>query len=118
MTQEPLMLNSLAGMLKANGLSIDDLARHIAESEEGTASASSAGGQTLAQLVADVEATMSKNTRRTWHTHYQRLIDGVAPQCSCLCEQCLDLMAGCSCDCKDSPTTRLTIPACGEQVIG
>lgn len=119
MSADPLILDSIAGLLEAGHFTIDDLARHLAGRAEDAPAAETApkGRRTLADLVADVEATLPENTKRTWRTHYQRLLSGVPPLCSCLCRQCLDTSTGCRCGCRECATSRLAIDPWGDRPL-
>lgn len=109
-------LDLVAQLMALQGVSLEDLTRHLEESQPGAS-----GGQsrypTVADLVTTVETNLTENTLRTWHTHFKRLVNGMQPQCVCLCERCLDVTGGCSCGCKKCQTGRITIPAYGDRVL-
>jgi hypothetical protein len=64
------LLSSIATMLAHSGFSAEDLARHMV---------TSATFPTVEEHVKQVLANAgSRNTRRTWKTHYDRLVMGTA----------------------------------------
>jgi integrase len=106
------VLEAARTVLDSAGLCVEDLASYLA-GRTVAARAAGAGTRypTLAEHIAAVSAAVtSPNTLRTWRTHWQRLAEGVAPQCGCLCDACLDLDAGCGCGCR-ACADRAGIPA-------
>lgn len=102
------ILDSVSAILAAQGLTAGDLLAH-AERSAGTTSASAAPYPTLRQRVEKVERGLTKNTKRTWKTHLDRLLEGTAELCDCLCDACLDLEEGCRCDCAACNGSKLKI---------
>ena len=92
---------------------MDDLASYVASGGAGDAVP---GRRLLAEHVAAVEAGLDEGTLRTYRTHFRRLVEGTAPQCPCLCLECVDVVAGCGCDCRDCDG-KLSIPVCGERPV-
>jgi integrase len=80
------VLDSLARLLAASGYSVEDLVEHHrrATTDERPATL------TVARHVDQVLAVLGAGTARGYRTHFVRLVDGVGPQCDCLCETCLD----------------------------
>lgn len=102
-------------MLEASGISIEELAAYASRSGDDPGTGPS-GYPTLAGHIAAFEATLKANTKRTWATHYRRLLDGVSPQCRCDCDACLDLAGGCACECRTC-NGKVGIDACGDLVL-
>lgn len=77
-----------------------------------------------APLVADhidaYLARLSKNTRRTYRTHLNRLRNGFGPICDAECESCLDPATGfrCRCDCRECRESRISLEAQGARTVG
>ena len=102
------LLSSIATMLAHSGFSAEDLARHMV---------TSATFPTVEEHVKQVLANAgSRNTRRTWKTHYDRLVMGTAEHYSCTCNACTDLRSGCGCACK-SCEDKVAIPPCADRVL-
>jgi integrase/recombinase XerC len=101
-------------LLESSGVTVEELAAFASRGDD--QSTATSGYPTLADHIADFEATLKPNTKRTWATHYRRLVDGVAPQCRCDCDACLDLDGGCSCDCK-ACDGKVGIDPCGDLVL-
>jgi len=90
----------LAGVADAIASGETTLADVLARLEGGTAPARPAARYpTVREHVEATERVLDQNTRRTWSTHYRRLLEGTAYQCGCTCDACLDVEAGCSCGC-------------------
>jgi integrase len=113
-TDHPI-LDGIAATLAATGLTIDELAAHIA-ANGGDTTTSGPSYPTLSEHLADVRAALSPGSLRTWNTHFGRLEHGTHSFCSCVCDACEDLEAGCGCDCKDC-ADKLAIPACGDREL-
>jgi hypothetical protein len=58
----------------------------------------------------------SRNTKRTYRTHYDRLIRGVGPICDETCAPCLDPATGfeCRCECAACRNSRISLVAQGD----
>jgi hypothetical protein len=110
MTTNAQMLDGLAAMLEAANLTLDDLAAHLAGRAAGGPDVGARPYPTLADHVEAVRARLPRNTKRTWATHYNRLLTGTAAHCDCTCDACLDLESGCACGCR-ACIDKLAIPA-------
>ena len=102
------ILSSVQAILAAQGLTPEDLAAYVARAAH-VGSDSSSRYPTLQERVDKAERGLTKNTKRTWKTHLDRLIDGTPEVCDCLCDACLDLEAGCGCGCSACAGSKLKI---------
>ncbi|MHB1554924.1 MAG: hypothetical protein ACYCSX_14745 [Acidimicrobiales bacterium] len=106
-TPNDQILDSVRALLAAQGLTPEDLVARAAHSTE--PGAATTAYPTLRQRVERVERGLTKNTKRTWKTHLDRLLDGTPKVCECLCDACLDLEAGCTCGCATCEGSKLSI---------
>jgi integrase len=89
------MITPILAMLTASGLTPEDLVRAVGTTDEAHAETS-----TLCEYVAIVRRSLTEDTDKSYATHYNHLINGVARQCSCTCDDCIDEWAEsgtCSC---------------------
>jgi len=87
--------HSLA-MLKMAGVDLDDLVRY-ANSGQGEGA-----GYPLQWYVDDILPGLTRNTARSYRTHFQHLIDGIERQCDCTCVTCIEQFRtdrSCRCEC-------------------
>lgn len=90
----------MAELITAQGLTLDDLARHLDGGETG---ATAAAAPTLDEWVTMVLGALEGGTRRSYATHYARLVEGVGRQCGCTCAVCVaefDADGCCGCGCR------------------
>lgn len=67
---------------------------------------------TFGERITDLRSKLEPNTRRTFDTHYDRLLDGVGPVCDQTCEPCVtDPGVLCRCECRACMVSRITIAA-------
>jgi hypothetical protein len=60
---------------------------------------------------------LSKNSQRSYHTHFNHLIEGIVRQCECVCSACIkDFARSGTCTCTTCATAR-TFPAQGDVFI-
>ena len=91
-------LGPIAELLRAQGLTAEDLAAFMGQSGEPR----DTEVVTVKEYVEQVSAGLSEGTLRGYNTHFQRFINGVGPQCSCTCPECVkewDADGSCSCRC-------------------
>lgn len=108
------ILDGIAATLAATGLTVDQLAAHIAASDP--TATPERKYRTLSEHLIDVRAAMSEGSLRTWNTHFKRLEHGTPSFCSCRCNDCLDVNTGCHCDCSNC-VDKLAIAACGDREL-
>lgn len=95
------ILQGVAAAIASGETTLDDIVAQLGADDAVSSTDVAAAYPTLAEHVATVTRPLAKETRDTWNTHYRRLLHGTAPFCDCTCEACLDLEAGCRCDCRD-----------------
>ena len=110
------ILSSVQAILAAQGLTAEDLAAY-AERSGPAANFPAPSYPTLRERVEKLERGLPKNTKRTWKTHLDRLIEGTPPLCGCLCDSCLDLEAGCCCECTACDGSKLKIEVRADLVL-
>ena len=96
-------ISALNSMITALGLSREEVIASLADApvESGT------DRPTLHEFVARLSGTFaSEGTARGFRTHFERLCSGVARQCDCTCNTCLD-------EFSDLGTCRCTRVECG-----
>ena len=108
-TSRDRMLDGIAAMLETNGISLDELQRHL---DGGSTSA-----VTLRTFIDAEAPKLDKDTRRTYLTSLNRLADGAPSQCECTCEDCCDLKGGCGCKCRTCGASKLTIHPLGDRPL-
>lgn len=77
--------------------------------------------QTVATLAEQCLSLFpSRNTKRTYRTHYDRLIHGVGPICDETCAPCLDPTTGfvCRCECAACRNSRISLAPQGDLPVG
>lgn len=105
-------LDGIVALLQAQGITLDELQRHLAATEGDMA------GMTLGAFLADELNKLSDNTRRTYRTSLQRLVDGVPRTCDCDCRECCDVEGGCVCECRRCRTSALQLDPFGDRTLG
>ena len=101
--------NSIAQLLEAQGLGLDELAEHLS----GGKSPSGEEVELLRKYAMENLKLTSRNTQRSYRTHFLHLLNGVPRQCECTCDTCLAEFASagtCSCNC----TGRNGVGGCSE----
>ena len=107
MSQDQI-LNSIASLLVANGLTVEDLAAHRGVSESGSV------GPTMEVFVDRAARGLTKNTARSYQTHFAHLLNGIPRQCECVCSTCVDQFVAdgtCACECAKSAKSAASFPA-------
>lgn len=114
------VLTGVAGAIASGETTREEVMERLEKLLEGAGADAPAPGAasypTLREHVDATERVLGEATRRTWATHYRRLLEGTAEQCGCTCDACLDLKAGCGCGCK-SCKDRVRIPPLADLVL-
>lgn len=103
------LVASVAEMLRATGVSLDDVAAVLAATD----SDASTETVTFGEVVERALRAMTFNTRRTYRTALDRACRGVERICECLCDTCVEEPEG-ACGCPPSCRrcdTAMTMPA-------
>lgn len=108
-TSRDRMLDGIAAMLETNGISLDELQRHL--------DGGSASTVTLQTFLDAESPKLDKDTRRTYLTSLNRLADGAPPHCECACEKCCNLSGGCACTCRSCRSSKLTLHPLGDRAL-
>lgn len=82
-------LDAVITVLKAQGLTLDDLTAHAGGDPERVS------GPRVGAYIADtVRPALSKGRRTTWSPYFDLLTNGYAGLCACTCDRCLDHFKG------------------------
>lgn len=110
------LLGPIAAMLESQGLTLADLAEYTRNAVEAPPRK-----QTIKQFAPTALRGLSKNSQRSYQTHFNHLINGIARQCECGCPICLKEYARagtCTCTCtRNSCKSARTFPAHGKVIV-
>ena len=109
------LLDLIAATLADKGFTVDDLAAHVA----GASSPSTASAKTIKDFADGALEDYTVNTARSYATHFNHLVNGVARQCECTCATCVEQFAEsgtCHCKCSTCKRAR-AFEAQGDLVI-
>lgn len=109
------LLGPIAAMLESQGLTVADLAEFTRNAGDAPSER-----QTIEQFAPKALTGLSKNSQRSYQTHFDHLIEGIARQCECVCPACIQEFARagtCTCTCKKTCAKARTFPAQGNVVI-
>ena len=90
------MARTISTLLKNSGLTIEDLLR--VENQDLRA----ANTKNASEYVAQILAGLTRNTARSYRTHFNYLVNGLERQCECTCDTCVDqfrYQGFCECKC-------------------
>jgi site-specific recombinase XerD len=91
------MLQPFLDILQAQGISVQDLVR-FSESSGGVST-----NKTIEDYVEKVLVGLTRNTARSYRTHFMHLVNGVDRQCECTCPTCIEEFRQeqtCNCRCS------------------
>ncbi len=108
------LLGPIAALLEAQGLTVANLAEFTRNSEDAPSAR-----PTIREFTAEALKSLSKNSQRSYQTHFDHLNLGIARQCECTCPACVQEFARagtCTCTCASCAGAR-SFPAQGDVVI-
>jgi integrase len=111
----PAIFDALRAMVDSLGLDYGDVAAAFSEA----VSEHSSTAPTVSEFIERVLPTLGAGTARGYKTHFERLRDGVARQCACTCDTCLDAFknsGACACTCSRC-SSAIEFPACGDKLL-
>lgn len=106
-------LAPIAALLKANNLTVEDLAEYHAASGNTTGDSNA---PTLSEFLEDLRKCLTEGTLRGYDTHFKRLESGIEWLCACDCDACITEWSDrgtCSCTCRTCERTALEWKAAG-----
>ena len=78
------LLGPIAAMLESQGLPVADLAEFTRNAVDAPSTR-----PTIEQFAPTALKGLSKNSQRSYQTHFDHLIEGIARQCECNCPTCV-----------------------------
>jgi integrase len=101
----------ILALLEMAGIDPDELADYANRGDAGT-------GNTIKWYVDEVLAGLTRNTARSYRTHYLHLINGIERQCDCDCLTCIEEFRKyltCKCQCRTCKNA-VDFPAMGDVI--